>query len=192
MTLVNDDAVVLIHGGRWIAFRRIEHALNHALDGGDVDGGLGIGFLLVDFLDAEDVGEGVEILHPCVLKGIGGLLAEGGAVHEEQDAAETLGLQESIDECDTGFCFSGAGGHGDQDFASSFGNRAFGFEDGEALVEADKEAVVKRFGCERLMGGGFVALEEGSESFGSKPALKGVAEIVRAAEVAEPDAAVGG
>ena len=192
MALIHDDAVILIDGGWWIIFRRIEHALDHSLDGGDVDGGLGIRLLLVDFLDAENIGEGVEVFHPRVLERVGGLLAEGGAVHEEQDAPETLGLEEPIDEGDAGFRFPGAGGHGDQDFATASGDRAFGFEDGEALVETDEEAVVEGLAGECQMGGVFVALEQGGESLGGEPALQGVTEIVRAAEVAKPDAAVSG
>ena len=191
VALVHDDAVVLVHGGRRIALGRIEHSLDHALDGGDVDSGFGIGLLLVDFLDAEDIGEGVEILHPRVLEGIGGLLAEGGAVHEEEDAAETFGLEEPVDERDAGFRFPGAGGHGDEDFADSLRDGPFGFENGEALVEADEEAVVEGLAGERQMGGVLILLEEGGESFGSVPTLKRVAEVVRATEVAEPDAAVG-
>ncbi len=43
VALVDDDAVVLIDR-RWRRmFSGIQHALHHALDGGDVDGGVGVG-----------------------------------------------------------------------------------------------------------------------------------------------------
>ena len=42
------------------------------------------------------------------------------------------------------------------------------------------------------MGGLFVALEKSGEALGGEPALESIAEIVRAAKVAKPNAAAGG
>ena len=39
-------------------------------------GGVAIGPLLVQFLDAEDIGEGLRALHARILEGIGRLFAE--------------------------------------------------------------------------------------------------------------------
>ena len=45
---------------------------------------------VAELLHVEDVGEGLELLEPHVLEGVGGLLAERAAVDEEEDAAEAL------------------------------------------------------------------------------------------------------
>ena len=77
MAFVHHNAVVLIDGGRGRIFCRIEQALHHALYGGDMHRSIGIRRLLFQLLDAESVGEGLEIFHARVFEGIGGLLAQG-------------------------------------------------------------------------------------------------------------------
>lgn len=146
MALVHDDAIILVHGGRRGILRRIEHALDHALDGGDVNGGVGVGFLFVDFHDAEGFGKGVEVLHPGVLEGVGCLVAQRGAIHQEEDAAEPLGFKESINERDAGFGFARASGHGEQHLADSIADGALGGQDGQLLIEPDRETIIERLG----------------------------------------------
>jgi hypothetical protein len=67
-----------------------------------------------------------------------------------------------------------------------------GGEDGVLLVGADGEAVVEDLLGEAFVGGDLVLLEAGEQALGREPALERVAEVVRPAEIAEPDAAVGG
>lgn len=112
VAFVHHDAVVCIHGRRGIVIARGQHALDHALHCGDMHGGVGIGLRHVQLLDAEDVGEGLEVFHARIFEGVGGLLAQGGAVHQEEHAAEALGLQQPVDQGDAGFGLAGAGGHG--------------------------------------------------------------------------------
>jgi hypothetical protein len=79
--------------------------------------GVAVRLMSSSSLMPNDVGEGLEVLHACVLEGVGGLLAEGGAVHQEEDAAEALRLQQPVDQRDAGLGLAGAGGHGQQQFA---------------------------------------------------------------------------
>ena len=82
---VDDDAVVLIDRERRGAFGRVEHPLHETLHGGDVHCGIGIGTLVVELLDAEYIGKGLQALHPRVLERVRRLLAEGRAIDEEED-----------------------------------------------------------------------------------------------------------
>jgi hypothetical protein len=65
-------------------------------------------------------------LHARVLERVGGLLAQGGTVHQEQDAAEALGLEQAVDQRDAGLGLAGAGGHGQQDGALAITDAGFG------------------------------------------------------------------
>ena len=155
-------------------------------------GGVGVGLLLVQLLDAEDVGEGLEALHARVLEGVGRLLAERGAIHQEEHAAEALGLEQAIDERDAGLGLAGAGGHGEQHVALARGDGGFGGLDGGLLVVAQRETVVEGLVLELLVRAVFVALQEGREALRRVPAVEGVAKVLGTAQVAEPDAALGG
>ena len=191
VAFVDDDAVVLVDGGRRGTFFGVEDAVDHALHGGNVDGGGGVGRLAVDFLDAKGVGKGLQVFHARVFEGVGGLFTKGRTVDQEENAAEALGLEEPVDEGDASFGFAGAGGHGEQQAATAGGDAAFDGADGIFLVGAKGEAVVEFFAGEFLFGGGFVAFEEDVESGGGVPAFKGAADVVGAAEVSKPDAAAG-
>ena len=140
--------------------------------------------MAVDFIDAESFGEGLQVLHARIFEGVGGLFAQGGAIDEEQNAAEALGFEEPVDEGDAGFGFAGAGGHGEQEAATAGGDAAFDGADGVFLVGAKREAVVELFVGGFLFGAGFVAFEEGGESSGGVPAFEGAADVVGAAESA--------
>ena len=130
--------------GGVVVLAGIEHALHHALHGGDVHGGVGVGLLLVQLLDAEDVGEGLQALHARVLERVGRLLAERGAVDQEQHAAEALRLEQAVDERDAGLGLAGAGGHREQHLALALGDGGLDRLDGGLLVVAQREAVVER------------------------------------------------
>ena len=155
-------------------------------------GGVGVGLLLVQLLDAEDVGEGLEALHARVLERIGRLFAERGAIHQEEHAAEALGLEQAVDERDAGLGLAGAGGHGEQHVALATGDGGFDGLDGGLLVVAQREAVVEGLVLELLVRAVFVALEERGEALRRVPAVEGMAEVLGTAQVAEPDAALGG
>ena len=127
--------------GGIVVLAGIQDALHHALHGGDVHGGVGIWLLLVQLLDAENVGKGLQALHARVLERIGRLFAERRAIHQEEHAAEALGLEQAIDERDAGFGFAGAGGHGQQHVALATGDGGFGGLDGGLLIVAQREPV---------------------------------------------------
>ena len=144
MALVDDDAVVLVDGRRRRAVAGVQHTLHHALHGGQVHGGVVVGRLDLQLLDAEDVGKGLQAFHARVLERVGGLLAQGRAVDEEQDAPEAFGLEQAVDQCDAGLGLAGARGHGQQDGALPIADAGFGGQDGALLVGPKREAEIKR------------------------------------------------
>jgi len=77
-----------------------------------VHGGIGVRLRLVQLLDAEDVGKGLQALHARILEGIGCLFAERGSIYQEEHAAEALCLEQAIDKRDAGLGLAGACGHG--------------------------------------------------------------------------------
>ena len=90
VTFIDHDAVVLIHCGGRPILADIKNALHHALHSSDVHGGVGIGLLLVQLLDAKNIGEGLEALHTRVLERVGGLFAKRGPVHQLYPGAQRL------------------------------------------------------------------------------------------------------
>lgn len=56
----------------------------------------------------------------------------------------------------------------------------------------DGEAEVESLAGELPVGGGFIAIEQRRKPFRGMPSLQGIAEIIRAPQIAKPDAAVGG
>ena len=89
-------------GGTSAASAGEQDALDHALDGRDVQPGVRVGHEVAELLDVVDLGERLEVLELDVLEVVGGLLAERGAVDEEQDAAEPFRLEQPVDEPDAG------------------------------------------------------------------------------------------
>jgi hypothetical protein len=166
MTFIDDDAVVLIDGGRWRVLRRIKHAGHHALDGGDVNGGVGIGFLLVDFLDAENVRKGLQTLHAGVLERISRLLAERGAIREEENAAKALRFQQPVDERDAGLRLAGAGGHGEEHGAQPGSYALLRLQNGQPLIIADDESIIESLRGELLLRGYGILFEKREEALG--------------------------
>src|SRR4030095_15655467 len=159
MTLVDDKAVALIDGRRHHTLAIIERPLNHPLYCGDMHGGVSVGLLLVEFLDAEDVGEGLQALHSRVLERVSSLFTEGGTIYKKEHAAETLHFEQAIDQRNAGLGLPSTSGHSQQHLASPLGNGRFYSFDGGLLVVARREAVVKRLDLELLVRALLVTLE---------------------------------
>ena len=155
-----------------------------------MDGGVAVGLLVVKFLDAEDVGKGLKPLHPRVLEGIGGLLAERRAVNQEQDAPEALRLQQPVDERNAGLCLARAGGHRQQDGALPGLNAGLCGTDGLLLVRAQGEAVIEGCVLQGLVRSRFIALQKRGQAIRRIPAVERVAVVFRPAQIAEPDPAL--
>ena len=150
------------------------------------------GAWLVQLLDAEDIGEGLQVLHARVFEGVGGLFTERRAIHQEQNAAEALRLEQTVDERDAGLGLAGAGRHGQQHLALSGLDACFDRKDGCLLIVAQRETVVERGLRELLVRLCFVTLEQLCQTFRRVPAIEGMAQVICAAQIAEPDAALGG
>ena len=135
---------------------RAEEIPCHALDGGDIDKGVGrIGIgqvfirqhlwierfivaevLLLEFLAVNFVFLG-ELVALWRIKGIeraDGLSGERLAVHQKKDAAELLALQQPVNLRDGEKSFARAGGHGDEQFPQTGEHGAFRGDDGPNLI----------------------------------------------------------
>ena len=134
VAFVNHHAVVLVHRGRGHAVCGEQHAAHHALHGGDVDGGVVVRQLVLQLFDTKDVGKSLQALHARVFERIGGLLTQGGAVYQKQNAAKALGFEQAVNQRNGGLGFAGAGGHGQQDFTLALADAFFGFSNGGLLV----------------------------------------------------------
>ena len=131
MGFVDDDAVELVDGRRVVAH---EDAFDHGLHGGHLDAGFRFGGHVAQLGHVVDLAEGVVLLQWCFVEGVDGLLAQCGAVHQEQDAVEAFGFQETVHQPDDGAGFTGAGGHGQQRGANATGQGVFGGDNGVLLV----------------------------------------------------------
>jgi len=191
-TSVDSDAVVLVDRRRRGSFAGIQHALHHALHRGDLHGGIAVRRLFLQLLDAEDVGEGLQAFHPRVLERVGGLLAERGAVDQEQHTPKALRLQQPVDQRDAGLGLAGPGRHREQHLALTLLDGGLAGQDCGLLVRPQREAVGEGRFTKLFVGAGFVALQQGRQAFGRVPAVQHVAQVVRTAQVAEPDAALCG
>ena len=90
-----------------------------------MDGCFRVGRLVVQLLDAKNVGKGLQVLHARVFEGVGGLLAQRRTVHQEEHAAEALRLEQPVDQRNADLGLAGAGGHGDQQHALPARDRRF-------------------------------------------------------------------
>ena len=192
VAFVNHHAVVGVHCGRGHALCGEQHAAHHALHGGDVHRRVVVGRLRLQLLDAKDFCKGLQALHARVFEGVGSLLAQGRAVHQKQNASKALGLEQAVDQRDAGFGFASAGGHGQQDFALALRDARFGLANGALLVGPQRKAKVKCRVVQARMGSHFVGLQQVLEPGRAVPAVQGQAAVFRLAQVAKPDAALGG
>ncbi len=94
MAFIHHDAVVGIHRQGIVV--SVHDAVHQTLHGGDMHLGVGLGLRVVQFLDAENVGETLQRLHRRFLERIGSLLTQCRAIHQKQNAAETLRFQQTV------------------------------------------------------------------------------------------------
>jgi hypothetical protein len=103
--------------------------------------GCRVGFEVAEGFDVVDFGEGLEVFEAHVFEGGVGLFAEGGAVDEEEHAAEAACFDEAVDEAEGEAGLAGAGGEGEEHVSSAIGDGCFDGGDGFALVVAQGEVV---------------------------------------------------
>ena len=152
-----------------------------------MNGGVAVGLLVFKLLDAEDIGKGLEPLHPCVFEGVGGLLAQRRTVHQEQDAPEALRLQQTVDERDAGLCLARTRGHGQQDRALAVADAGFRGTDGLLLVWTQGEAIVEGCVGQRRVGTRVIALQERTQALRRVPAIERMAQVLWPPQVTEPN-----
>jgi hypothetical protein len=189
VALVDDDAVVLVDRRPRRVVVGSEHALDHGLDGGDVQAGVGSDLEVGHLLDAEDVGEGLELLEAQLLEGVGGLAREGVAVDEEEHATEAASLEQAVAEADAGAGLAGARRHGEEHLSLAVLERGLDREDGAALVVAVD--VRHRLDLEGRVGAVEVLLEQIDAALrGCTSPRAGRGWFWAPAGVEEPDAAL--
>jgi hypothetical protein len=187
VALVDDDQVVGVD--RQDVLVAVEHPPHQALDGGDLQSGVGLGLEVAELLDVVAVGEGLVGLELDVLEGFAGVLAEGATVDDEQRPAEAVGLDQPVEQADAGARLAGAGGHRHQDLAASAGDRSLDGAHRLVLVVAQRQVVGRR-GFELGVRGLGVDAQQLGETGGTVPAFEGAGMVRRAAGVEEPDAAL--
>ncbi|MNZ30843.1 hypothetical protein D3C78_481290 [compost metagenome] len=184
MGFVDDDAV---EGVDWRRIVRLEDAPHHGLHGGNLDARLGLGGHIAEFLDVVDLRQGVVLLQGRLVEGLEGLLAEGAAVDQKEDAAEAFGLQQAIHQADDGARLAGTGGHGQQALPAVGGQRLLYRPDGVFLVVTQLE-VGEAFLLEPDLSLGAAALEQVEQAVRGVEVLQRPAQVGWTAQVAEPDA----
>ena len=164
MTFIHHDQVVGVHRGLVFLIAE-QQSLHHRLHGGDVHPCIGINFALAQFLDAVDVGEALQALHPRFLEGIGGLGAQFRAVHQKQHTPESPGFEQPVDQGHAGFGFARACGHCEHDLPLTCSDCRFGGLDRAALVGAQGKAKAERLPPQLLLGQIHVLACQGLEPF---------------------------
>ena len=108
-------------------------------------------------------------------EGVRGLLPQGRTIDQEQNAAEALGLEQTVDEGNAGLGLASAGGHGEQNSALTLLDAGLGGKDGFLLVGPQWKAVIEwrigEFGVRAVV----VTLQQGAQPFRRVPAFERVA-----------------
>ena len=141
MGFVDDDQVKVANAelSRAVALEFVDQA-HHGGVGGKVDAAFGIFF--GEEVDGATAGEGF-------FEDFGGLVDEGDAIGEEEDAFDPVAAHEQVTEGDDGAGFAGAGGHDEESFTIAIGFKGFAdFADGAGLVVASCDVFVD-FGGEK-------------------------------------------
>jgi hypothetical protein len=185
MGLVHDDAIVGIHGRRSIAG---EHALDHGLHGGHLDARFGLGGHVTQVGDVVDLAQRLVLLQRRLLEGVHGLIAQGRAIDQEQDAPEALGLQEPIHQPDDRARLAGAGRHRQQAAGLSLGQSGFDRGNRMLLVVAQAE-VAKAFLLQLCLGVLLAALQLVQQARGRMETLQRLGQLGRLTHVSVPSAA---
>ena len=108
---VDDDAVEFPYGWRIV---RAENTADHRLYGSHLDAGFRFCSHIAQFFDVVDLPQGVVLLKSGVVERVNGLLAEGTAVDQKQNALEAFSLEEAVHKTNDGAGFTCARGHGQQ------------------------------------------------------------------------------
>jgi hypothetical protein len=190
MRLVDDDEVVAVNRDLAAIATITEDSPHHALDGGHMDLGGGVGRDVAKFLDVVDLGEHLVLLQAHVLEGVLCLFAERGAVDEEKDAVEAFGLQQPVDQPDDRPCLAGSRGHGDQAFTLAIGDARFDGPHGAHLVVAQRQ-VRERFRLKFLFRSSGIGFKQLYQRVGGMPAEQRPGMMACLPNIAEPDAALG-
>lgn len=134
--LVDDDTVE--GADRWRVIG-LENAPDHGLHRGDLHARLIGGAGVVQAIEVVDLRQRLVLLQLHVLHRLGGLGAERGAVDQEQNPVEALGLEQAVDQANHRACLAGAGRHRQQAVACARCQRAFHCLDRALLVVAQVE-----------------------------------------------------
>ncbi len=191
VALVDDDAVVFVHRGDGRQSLRVvvgtEDAAHHRLDGGDLQARVIVRLEVADRLHIEDLGERPELLQHQRLEGAERLGGERVAVHHEENATESAGLEEAVAETDARAGLAGAGRHCEERLPAARANRSFDREDRPALVVAVD--VRHRLDLELIVGLVDVLLEQVDEAARRVPGLERARMVGRPPCIEEPHAA---
>ena len=153
---VDDDAVVGIHGRRGVIH---EYPFDHGLYGGHLHAGFRFGGHVAHFGHVINLRQGLVLFQWGFVEGIDGLLAEGIAIYQKENALEAFCFEEAVHEADDGTRFAGASGHGQQGAAAVFFQCAFYRMDRLFLIVAQFQ-VAERLGFQGLFGLFLAALEQ--------------------------------
>ena len=141
MRLIDNHKVVVGDGGRPVAFV-IENPLHHALHRGDLHAGFLVNGFFVQSLDAIYIVQRHQLFELDFLENVLRLLAEGVAVHEEQDAAETSRFEEAVNHAEDGARLARACRHSEQDVSLPSEDGVLRRLDGADLVLAEIQPVL--------------------------------------------------
>ncbi len=131
-----------------------------------MDHRIGIGRLIAQLLDAEDIGEGLQILHARILESVRRLLAESGAIDKEEHTAEALHLQQTVDQSNTGLGLARSCRHRHQHVPPPLGDARLDSADSILLIVSHGEAVVEWLMRESFVRLYLIPLQQVDEAFG--------------------------
>ena len=191
VALIHHNAVVLVGGEGFVAVAGVQQPLYKALYRTNVDLGVAVWGGILQLFDIKDIGKGLEALHAGVFEGIGGLLTQGAAIDQKQNAPKPFGLEQSIHQSNAGFGLAGAGGHGQQQLPLILHKGGFYRLNGANLVVAQLKIVGKGLSFEAIAGFLQVIRERIYQPRWAIPAANGPPQVFGSAQVAEPDAAFG-
>ena len=120
-------------------------------------------------------------------EGIGGLFPQRAAVNQEQDAAKTLGLEQSVNQRNSCFGFAGTGGHRQQDIVLAYNDGILYRADSFDLIRAQVKVEIKMLVSQLFFGLIQVLFEEILETLRAIPTVIHPTMVLRTAQVPEPD-----
>ena len=187
VALVDDHEVVLIDGRRVRRVGGEQGAAHEALDGADVDAGLGVRRHITQGLEAENLGESLPG-HDLGCRELPlRLVPEGAAVDDEADAPEAFRGDQAIQHGDGQLGLASPGRHADEHLRPTLGEPLLDGLDSLPLVGAKVEAEVEPLGLQGGLSGLLVGLQALQQTFRAWPTHQGGRAIGRASQVPPPD-----